>query len=127
MTNVVLNQIRFVCNDGDKKGIHVKSNLDSTYKLDTNTDESISFTDADLVVIQNKLERPVDILLESIRLLEGRRAIFSPSRQATFSLLDKRVSQVRSERELTLGPGESCTLRSSCWAPAAGHGAVFPV
>lgn len=124
---VELNQVRFVCNDGDRKGIHVKSTLDNTYKLDSNTDESISFTDADLIVIKNVMDRPVEILLESIRLPQGRRAVFKPSRQATFTLSDKQVSATRAERELTLSAGESCTLHSSAWLPQGGAGRVMPV
>lgn len=122
-----LNQIRFVCNDGDRSGIHVKSNIDATHKLDTHTDESLSFTDADLVIIQNKLERRVEILLESIRLPEGRQAILKPARQATLKLVDKEVSLVRSSLALVLGPGESCTLHSSAWTPGTGNGRAMPV
>jgi hypothetical protein len=126
-TPIVLSQIRFVCNDGDRAGIHVKSNVDNTYKLDGRTDESISFTDGDLVVIQNKLERPCEILLEAIKLTDGRRAIVQPSRQATIAMTDKSVSSTRAELDLVLGPGESCTIRSSCWSPQGGPGQVFPV
>jgi len=122
-----LNQIRFVCNDSDRKGLHIKSTLDATYRLEGKTDESISWSDNDLIVIKNVLERPCEILLESIRLMEGRRAILRPSRQGAFTLVDKQLSSVRNERELTLGPGESCTLTSSAWLPQGGAGAVFPV
>jgi hypothetical protein len=125
--NIELNQIRFVCNDGDRKGIHVKSSLEHTYKLDGRTDESISFTDEDLVVIKNCLERPCELLLEAVRLPAGRQAIFKPSRQPTFKLVSPQLSSVRCERELTLGAGESCVLRSSAWSPQGGPGAVFPV
>jgi hypothetical protein len=69
------------------------------------------------------MDRPVEILLESIRLADGRRCIFHPSRQSTFNLTSKEESEVRSERELVLGPGEACTVHSSCWVPAAGAGA----
>lgn len=120
-----MNQIRFVCNDGDRNGIHIKSTLDSTYRLDTTTDESISWDDTDLVIIQNKLERKVEILLESTRLQDGRRAIFRPSRQPHFTLVDKSLSAIRSERALVLGPGESCTLESSLWQPKSGPGRVM--
>lgn len=125
--DVRLNQIRFVCNDGDKSGIHVKSNLDETHRLDAHTDEAISWTDNDLVIIQNKLERRVEILLEAIRLPEGRQAILKPSRQGTLKLVDKTISRVKSEANLVLGPGESCTLTSSCWTPGTGNGRAFPV
>lgn len=124
---VKLNQIRFVCNDGDRKGIHVKSTLDSTYKLDGKTDESISWTDDDLIVIKNVMERPVEILLESIRLPEGRKAIFRPARQGAFTLLDKSQSELRAERSLTLGPQEACTLHSSEWISKLGNGRTVPV
>lgn len=122
-----LNQIRFVCNDSDRKGIHIKSTLDNTYKLDGRTDESISWTDGDLIVIKNCMEQPCEILLESIRLPEGRRAVFRPSRQSAFTLVDKEVSETRSEKEFKLGPGESCTLTSSAWLPQGGEGRRFPV
>lgn len=125
--HVELNQVRFVCNDGDRKGIHVKSTLDGTYKLDQHTDESISFTDDDLIAIKNCLERPCEILLESIRLPQGRRAIFKPSRQTTFTLVDKEASTTRSEHTLVLGPGETCMLRSDRWRSQGGDGRKFPV
>jgi hypothetical protein len=125
--NVTLNRIRFVCNDSDRKGIHIKSTIDDTYRLDGKTDEAIAFTDDDVIVIQNKLERACEILLETIRLPDGRRAIFHPSRRAHFMLVDKEVSAVRSERELLLGPGESMTLVTDRWVPSTARGAVFPV
>lgn len=124
---VMLNRIRFVCNDSDRQGIHVKSTLDATYKLDGKTDEAIAFTDDDMIVIQNKLERRVEILLETIRLPDGRRAIFRPSRAGSFTLVDKEVSEVRAEKDLVLGPGESMTLTTDRWVPQRTGGAVFPV
>lgn len=124
---IEMNQIRFVCNDSDKKGIHIKSTLDGTYKLDGRTDESISFRDDDLVAIKNCLEHPCQILLESIRLPHGRFALLSPSRQATFKLLDKEQSTIHSEKELVLGPGETCMVRSSMWQSEGGEGRRFPV
>ncbi len=124
---IKLNQIRFVCPDSDRKGIHVKSTLDETYKLDGRTDETISFADDDLVVIKNVMDRPVAITLESVKLPDGRRAVVRPSRQAHFTLLDKGVSEHRSQRQLQLGGGESMTLTSSEWVPQATGGAVFPV
>jgi len=123
----LMNQIRFVCNDSDKKGVHVKSTLNDTEKLDGRTDETISWTDEDLIAIKNCLDRPTEILVESVRLPEGRQAIFSPSRQATFKLTSRDISEVHSCKSLILGPGESCMLRSSQWHPQAGGGAVIPV
>lgn len=124
---IALNRIRFVCNDSDRRGIHIKSTLDETYRLDGKTDEAIAFTDDDVIVIQNKLERACEILLETIRLPDGRRAIFRPSRGPSFTLLDKEVSEVRAEKDCVLGPGESMTLHTDRWEPRAGGGAVFPV
>lgn len=123
----MLSRIRFVCNDSDRRGIHVKSTLDNTYRLDGKTDDAIAFTDDDVIVIQNKMEHACEILLETVRLPEGRRAIFRPSRGASFSLLDKEVSELRCERELTLGPGESMTLHTDRWEAQEGRGAVFPM
>lgn len=124
---VEMNQIRFVCNDSDKKGIHIKSTLDGTYKLDGRTDESISFRDDDLVAIKNCLEHPCEVLLETIRLPGGRFALLTPSRQPTFKLFAKEQSRVHSECALTLGPGETCMLRSSLWMSEGGEGRKFPV
>lgn len=124
---VELSQVRIVCNDTDKKGIHVKSTLDNTYKLDSHTDESISWTDADLIAIKNCLERPCEILFEAIRLPQGRRAIFKPARQSTYVMLSQEVSSTRCDYALTLGPGETCMLRTDRWTPQGGIGARFPV
>lgn len=124
---VKLNQIRFQCVDSDRKGIHVKSTFDSTFKLDGKTDETISFADEDLVVIKNVMDHPAQIKLESVTLPQGRRAIFRPSRQAHFTLVEKVISTQRCERAISLGSGESCTLTSSEWRPAGGNGRVFPV
>lgn len=120
---VVLNQLRLICDDSDRRGLHVKSNIDRTEKLDGKTDESLSFTDGDLVILQNKLERPCTLILESIRLPEGRRAVLKPSRQRHQTLCGKEVSEVRSITELVLGAGESCVIHSSEWMPQQGGGA----
>lgn len=124
---VTINQIRMVCNDSDRKGIHVKSTLDNTYKLDGKTDESIAWADDDLIAIKNVTERPIEILLESIRLPEGRIAILRPSRQGFKKLFSKEVSSVNCECDLTLGPGETCMLHSSEWMSRTSGGARFPV
>lgn len=123
----LLNRIRLVCHEADRGSIHVKSNLDSTYKLDHRTDEDICFTDTDVVAIQNKREDPCQITLEAIRLPDGRRALLRPSRQAHLSLVDPEVSQVRSKISLRLGGGETCMLTSSEFKGQTGGGAVFPV
>lgn len=125
--NATLCQIRLICKEGDRGSLHVKSNLDSTYQLDHRTDEAISFTDQDLVAIQNKRESPCQITLQSVRLPDGRFAILRPGRQPHQKLFSREDSISRSELKLTLGGGETLMLHTSLWAPRAGSGAVFPV
>ena len=124
---VVLSQLRLICDGSDRKGLHVKSNIDRTEKLDGKTDESLSYTDRDLVVLQNKLERSCCIILEALRMPEGRLAVLKPSRQPHRTLCGKDVSEVRSIIELELGPGESCVIHSSEWVPQRGNGARVAV
>lgn len=123
----VLNRVRLICNEGDKGSLHVKSNLDSTYKLDHRTDEDICFTDEDVVAIQNKRESPCTIIIEAIRLPDGRRAMLRPSRQPHISLVDPELSEIRNHCTLTLGGGETCMLTSSQFTPKISGGAAFPV
>lgn len=125
--SIALNQLRLICDGSDRAGLHVKSNIDRTEKLDGKTDESLSFTDGDLVILQNKLERECSVILEAIRLPEGRRAVLKPSRQRHQTLCDKAVSELRSVVELTLGAGESCVIHSSQWTPQQGNGVRIPV
>jgi hypothetical protein len=122
-----LNRIRLTCHIGDKHALHVKSNIDSTYKLDHKTDDDICFTDEDVVCIQNKRESRCVIALEVIRLPDGRRAVLRPSRQAHQTLLDPEVSKIRSTTKLVLGGGESCMLTSSEFKGRVGGGAAIPV
>lgn len=125
--SVVLNQLRLLCDGSDRAGLHVKSNIDRTEKLDGKTDESLSFTDQDLVILQNKLERECSVILEAIQLPDGRRAVLKPSRQKHQTLCDRKVSEMRSIVELTLGAGESCVIHSSEWTPQQGSGARVTV
>lgn len=126
-STVKLNRILLICNDSDRAGLIVKSNIDASHKLDGKTRDDIAFTDRDLIVIQNKLERPVELILQSLQLPDGRRAIGKPSRQPHFTLLDQQVSTIRSYHELTLGRGESLVLHSSGWVPECGVGRRGPV
>lgn len=121
------NQLRLICKEGDRGSLHVKSTLDGTYKMDAKTDDSISFTDADLVVVKNVRETECLITLKAIRLPGDTRAILRPSRGAHQVLLDKSVSEIRSSTNIVLHGGESLTICSSNWAPQKGGGAAFPV
>lgn len=123
----VLNRVRLTCTEGDRGSLHVKSNVDSTYKMEHQTDDDISFTDEDVVVIQNKRESPCTLTLEAIRMPDGRRAVLRPSRQPHITLTDPEVSHIRHQHTLTLGGGESCVLTSSEFKGKTGGGAVFPV
>ncbi len=123
----VLNRVRIVCSDGDRGSIHIKSNLDATYKLDHKTDEDICFTDADVVAIQNKRHDSCRITFEAIRLPDGRRALLRPSRQAHRDIVDPEVSSIRCRVEIVLGGGETCMLTSSEFKGQMTGGAVFPV
>ncbi len=123
----VLNRIRIVCRAGDRNAIHIKSNLDSTHKLEHRTDEDICFTDQDVVAIQNKRESRCLITLEAIRLPDGRRALLRPSRQAHLALRDPEVSKIHARAQLVLGGGESCVLTSSEFKGGIGSGPLVAV
>lgn len=123
----VLNRVRLVCKEGERHSLHIKSNLDATYKMESRTDEDICFTDDAVVVIQNKREDPCAISVEALKLPDGRRAVFRPSRQAHIVLVDPEVSQVRNKADIRLAGGESCVLTSSEFKGRTGGGAVFPV
>lgn len=127
MTTLKLNRVRLICTEGDRGSIHVKSNIDSTYKLDHKTDEDICFTDQDVVAIQNKRHDPCIITIKAIRLPDGRRALLRPSRQAHRSIVDPEVSSIRHHVTLSLGGGETCVLTSSEFKGQMTGGAVFPV
>jgi hypothetical protein len=122
-----LNRIRLTCDEGDRGSIHVKSNIDSTYQMEHRTDEDICFTDQDVVVIQNKRQDPCTLHFEAIRLPDGRRALFRPSRSAHVSLVDPEVSSIRKSIAIRLGGGESCVLTSSEFKGQMGGGARFQV
>ena len=112
---VELIQMRLKCKDGDRGSLHVKSTFDATEKMEHRTDESISFTDDDLVIIKNCRESPCEITLETIRLPLSSRIVCRPSRAGTFTLVHKDVSEVRFSRTLALGGGESIVCQSSQW------------
>lgn len=122
-----LNRIRLLCSEGDRGSIHVKSNIDSTYQLEHRTDEDICFTDEDVVVIQNKREDPCTLTFEAIRLPDGRRALFRPSRQAHVNIVDPEVSPIHKSITLRLGGTESCVLTSSEFVGRTGGGSIGPV
>jgi hypothetical protein len=110
---IELNQIRLVCREGDRGSLHVKSTLDSTYKLDERTDEAISFTDSDLVVIKNVRESKCRVGFETIRLPRAARMILRPSRQPTLTLMRREDSELRCAAVIELGGGESVTISTS--------------
>jgi hypothetical protein len=110
---VELNQLRLVCREGDRGSLHVKSTLDSTYKLDERTDESISFTDNDLVVIKNVRESKCRVGFETIRLPRAARMVLRPSRQAALTLTSREDSEIRCKAVIELGGGESITISTS--------------
>lgn len=125
--NVPLARVRIRCSSGQRGGIQIKSTLDNTHKLDHVVDEDISFTDDDLIAIKNNSGTVCKIIVTAINLRDGRRAIFLPSRQAHFQILDPTVSGVRSTHTFALGDGETCMLRTNLWRAQLGNGAVFPV
>jgi hypothetical protein len=123
----VLNRVRLTCRIGDRRAIHVKSNLDQTYKLEHRTDEDLCFTDQDVVAIQNKRESRCLIVLEVIRAPDGRRILLRPSRSAHIALVDPEVSRIRKTTTLVLGGGETCVLTSSEFKGQVGSGAMVAV
>lgn len=124
---VALSKIRILCHSGNRAGLHIKSTLDNTYKLDYKVDEDISFTDEDLIAIRNNSGTPCEITVRAIQLKDGRRALLSPSRQCTFWLMDPEMTAIHVERTITLGVDETCMLRTNWWEGRSGPGAVFPV
>jgi hypothetical protein len=114
---IELIQMRLVAKDGDRGSLHVKSTFDKTEKMEHRTDESISFTDDDLVIIKNCRESPCEITLETIRLPLPHRIVCRPSRSSAFTLVHKDVSEVRSAHTFRLGGGESLVCQSSQWKP----------
>lgn len=119
---ISLLQVRLICKEGDRGSLHVKSTFDATEKMEHRTDESISFTDDDLVVIKNCREAPCTIGLESIRLPDAGRIICRPSRQGSFTLTSKVASEIRCKRVVKLGGGESLVMQSSQWKPSLKRG-----
>lgn len=115
MSRVELIQMRLVCKDADRGSLHVKSSFDKTEKMEHRTDESISFTDDDLVIIKNCRESPCEITLEVIRLPLASRLICSPSRQSAFTLVHRDVSEIRYRKTIRLGGGESLPCRTTQW------------
>ena len=115
MTRVELLQMRLLCKEGDRGSLHVKSTFDKTERMEHRTDESISFTDDDLVVIKNCRESPCEITLEAIRMPDAGRILCSPSRQSAFMLTSKVASEIRYTRTLKVGGGESVVCRSAQW------------
>lgn len=124
---VQLCRIRLTAHCDVPKGLHIKSTLDNTFKLECHTDEDIAFTDDDLVAIKNASDVAIPLTLTGIRLPDGRRAVLSPSRASAFTVVDPEVSTVRNQRRYTLGAGETLMLRSSLWVTQRVGGAVFPV
>lgn len=122
-----LNRVRLTCKEGDRGSIHVKSNVDSTYKMEHRTDDDICYTDEDIVIIQNKRESTCEITISVIRAPDGRRAVLRPSRQSHITLTDPEVSNIRYTKTLSLGGGESCVLTSSEFKGKVSGGAVVAV
>lgn len=123
LEQVSLIQVRLVCKEGDRGSLHVKSTFDTTEKMEHRTDESISFTDDDLVIIKNCRESKCEIALETIRLPDAGRIVCRPSRQGSFVLTSKVVSEVRYQRKVCLGGGESIVMQSSRWRASTKRGA----
>lgn len=120
--HVALIQVRLVCKEADRGSLHVKSTFDATEKMEHRTDESISFTDDDLVIIKNCRESACVIGLETIRLSDGSRIVCRPSRQGSFVLTSRVASEVRCARKIALGGGESLVMSSSQWKPSLKRG-----
>lgn len=111
------------CQVCDREALQVKSTCGPTHKLESKTDEDIAFSDNDLVIIKNCREDPCQLKFRALELPDGRRAIFRPSRQASQTIYDSRVSEVRSELALRLGGGESLVIVTSEWVAGRGLGA----
>lgn len=119
---ISLLQVRLVCKEADRGSLHVKSTFDRTEKLEHRTDESISFTDDDLVIIKNCRESKCEIKLETIRLNDASRIVCRPSRQSSFVLTSRVASEIRCSRKIALGGGESLVMSSSQWKSSLKRG-----
>lgn len=119
---VSLIQVRLVCKEADRGSLHVKSTFDKTERLEHRTDEAISFTDDDLVIIKNCREAPCKIELETVRLPDAGRIVCRPTRSSAFTLASPVASEIRSKHSLSLGGGESLVMQSSRWKPSARRG-----
>lgn len=121
-------QVRLKCDDGDRGSLEVKSTFDRTERMEHRTDETVSFTDRDLVIIKNRRESPCEILLETVRLRPGTRLVCRPSRASAFTLTHRQASEIAYSRKIRLGGGESLVMQSSSWHPSAArshyHGTV---
>lgn len=112
----IMNGVRFTCTEGDKGSISIRSTLDKSYRLDHRTDEEISFSDEDIVVIKNHREDPCQVKFQGSRLKEGKRAILRSSRRGT--------QTVRQGEELSyiMAGGEVITMMSDEWRAKLGPG-----
>lgn len=114
---IALNQVRLRCTDADRGSLEVKSTFDRTERMEHRTDEAISFTDDDLVIIKNRRESPCTITLETIRVPNSAGIVCRPSRQGSFQLRSREDSEIATKRTVTLGGGEALTISSSVWRP----------
>lgn len=121
MSEIGYYRVRLTIKDDERGAIHVSSTLDQTYRLEHSTDDDLGFTDADLVAIRNRGETPQIVKLKAIKIPHYRRVIAQPSRQATRTLCDPELSEVRSECEILIGGGESIMIRSSAFQPVVGR------
>ncbi len=119
---VALLQVRLRCDEGDRGSLEIKSTFDKSERMEHRTDEAISFTHDDLVIIRNRRESPCRIALESIALGSGESLYCRPSRQGAFRLLARECSSVHSTRSIRLGGGESLVIQSSRWRPNLSRG-----
>lgn len=123
---VRLNRVRLITRGHDRNAVAVSSTFDRTVKLDFKADEDFSFPDDDMVVIRNLRSAPVKITIRNFEPSDdANRLIITPSRQATRTLMptarrgliDRALGRGIEQSEVTLGPEESCVLRSDAFLP----------
>lgn len=115
-----MNRIRIVCRDADRRALKVMSTFAASETLEARTDETLDFGDTDLVVVRNQSESPCTVTMRDFEVHGGTAigAILQPSRQRTYVVR-------KGDREgarLTLGAGESMTIRTTGWRPPIGRG-----
>lgn len=102
----MINRFRITVKDGQTDAIRFLSSMDRSWGLTKRTDEECVIGRDDVVVMKNLSDMPARLIFTGhAHHTDCGRTIFRPSRQQHFTLHEG------AQRELILGPGESCPIR----------------